>query len=430
MIPVSSIALPDYLSDLPSDKIKIAQNLDSEFEKLGRKTAQLIIKQGQILIEMKALLGHGKFGSWLEAKSLSSDSADRWMAVAREFGDEPQTADLFVPTVLYLLAAPSTSQAAKEEIIQLAQSGAVVDLATARQIRQAHQTSGGSGGSSTSKRGSGRATQTPEHRFEDVSALYSGLPSARFYQRGSEFVVEVPGKTKIYASPDGAYADFQAFQARLGTAPKRCSGCQYYEQQSEGWFCSKFSRSYTSDENPATNCDRYAAKPVEVEAAATITVPAVPEIERIEAEIDLAQLRKICALNSVNSLLQGFVRGIFDWGDRKWVCVGSGDDFALACEVVPEAAYTGEIFEPESHGYGTPDHYYTGRLIIHNDEHGQRWVTTHRRLRLTLPAVIQPKVIVYLKQGQGSATVGIANISVRLPSGEMLHFQSNEILVE
>lgn len=85
-----------------------------------KRAASDIIEIGQKLVEVKAALGHGKFGDWLRAEfGWSDQTALNFMNVARRFGEIPNGLE-FAPRALYLLSSPSTPTEAREEALERA----------------------------------------------------------------------------------------------------------------------------------------------------------------------------------------------------------------------------------------------------------------------------------------------------------------------
>ena len=74
------------------------------------RTAQDIIDIGRDLVAVKNILGHGNWLPWLEAEfGMTSMTAQRFIQVAENIGTKTNTMLDLPPTVLYALAAPSTS---------------------------------------------------------------------------------------------------------------------------------------------------------------------------------------------------------------------------------------------------------------------------------------------------------------------------------
>ena len=112
----------------------VVQQRTEEIRVLVRRSAQDIIDIGAKLIDVKARLGHGNFGPWLEAEfGWGQDTAGRFMNVSQRFGQIPQFAE-FAPSALYLLAAPSTPEPARLEAIERASNGESITYTTAKAI--------------------------------------------------------------------------------------------------------------------------------------------------------------------------------------------------------------------------------------------------------------------------------------------------------
>jgi hypothetical protein len=122
------------LLSISDKKVLVAKT--EELRTLQRQTAQNIIKMGQILIDVKNLLPQGQFEDYLELEfgqnhGYTQRSAQNFMNVARQFGDKPVTHSI-APSVLYLLAAPSTPDKTRQQAIELAQSGEKISVDRAK----------------------------------------------------------------------------------------------------------------------------------------------------------------------------------------------------------------------------------------------------------------------------------------------------------
>lgn len=113
-----------------------------EIRALVKRAAQDIALVGQKLIDVKAKLGHGNFLHWLKTEfQWSWDTAKRLMRVAEVFGENQQFADFHLaPSVLYMLAAPSTPKAAREEALALAEKGERITYKVAKALKQKYGT--------------------------------------------------------------------------------------------------------------------------------------------------------------------------------------------------------------------------------------------------------------------------------------------------
>lgn len=118
----------------------VVQQRTTEIHALMRRTAEGIIEIGQRLIEVKDALGHGRFGQWLEFEfDWSDQTALNFMNVARRFSDIPNGLE-FAPRALYLLAAPSTPDPARQEALVRAEAGERITYSTAQEIVKEHKT--------------------------------------------------------------------------------------------------------------------------------------------------------------------------------------------------------------------------------------------------------------------------------------------------
>lgn len=130
----------DY-QQLDTETRIVVQQRTTEIKALMRRTAQDIIEIGQKLIEVKAALNHGQFGPWLEAEfEWGTAQAARFMQVADKFGgSQIYQIDKLAPSALYLLAAPSTPDEARQEAIDRARNGESVTHSLAKEIVNGHK---------------------------------------------------------------------------------------------------------------------------------------------------------------------------------------------------------------------------------------------------------------------------------------------------
>lgn len=123
-------------AELDTETRIVVQQRTEEIKVLVRRSAQDIIDIGSKLIDVKARLGHGNFGGWLESEfGWSDQTARRFMHVA-EFSKINTGVDFMniQAKALYLLAAPSTPEAARIEAIERAQNGETITHRTAQNI--------------------------------------------------------------------------------------------------------------------------------------------------------------------------------------------------------------------------------------------------------------------------------------------------------
>ena len=92
---------------------------------LGKQTIANVISIGEHLKECKRIVGHGGFGDFLKREfEWTERTAQRFMSLIDFKSKYDTVSDLDLPIKsLYLLAAPSTSEKVREEIIERAQGG-------------------------------------------------------------------------------------------------------------------------------------------------------------------------------------------------------------------------------------------------------------------------------------------------------------------
>jgi Protein of unknown function (DUF3102) len=123
-------------SCLDEDISWFVQEQTEEIKALMKQTAEGIVKIGQKLIEVKERLGYGYYRQWIEAEfNWGKSTANSFENVAKRFADV-QNLDKFAPSALYELAAPSSSEMAKEEALTRANSGEFITYTTAKEIKQ------------------------------------------------------------------------------------------------------------------------------------------------------------------------------------------------------------------------------------------------------------------------------------------------------
>ncbi len=134
-----SLSAFDY-SILDSTTRIAIQQTTTEIKTLVHKTTRDILDIGARLIDVKAKLGHGNFTQWLDTEfGWSPKTAQNIMNVARTFHSNEIVGLKFDTSALYLLAAPSTSENAREEAISRAKTGEVITRTSAKTIINGHQ---------------------------------------------------------------------------------------------------------------------------------------------------------------------------------------------------------------------------------------------------------------------------------------------------
>ena len=105
-----------------------------------KRASDDILQIGARLCEVKALLPHGKFEAWAEDEfGMSSRTAQRLMMVADRFAAKSDTVTLLGTSVLYLLAAPTTPDAAVDAVVEYAQTNGAPTKAETQRIIAEHK---------------------------------------------------------------------------------------------------------------------------------------------------------------------------------------------------------------------------------------------------------------------------------------------------
>jgi hypothetical protein len=118
--PISSTVVVQVDNDLTAIANRIRERL--------RRTTSDIIDTGCDLQIVKNQLRHGPFLAWIDAEfGMTARSAQRYMLVAEFAAGKNDIVSHLSPTVAYQLAAPSTPQAIKSEVISDIEAGKSVD---------------------------------------------------------------------------------------------------------------------------------------------------------------------------------------------------------------------------------------------------------------------------------------------------------------
>lgn len=113
---------------LDSSTRTVVQQRTGEIKALMRRTAQDIIEIGAKYSEVRDLLRHNKnggFEAWAESETGTARRlVYSFISVYETFGNRANFAQLDIaPSALYLLAAPSTPDEARQEAIEHASNG-------------------------------------------------------------------------------------------------------------------------------------------------------------------------------------------------------------------------------------------------------------------------------------------------------------------
>jgi hypothetical protein len=112
----------DY-SLIPAERRTAVQAAAVEIVRAGRQAQENLLSVGQRLIEVKDMLDHGQFSDWCATEfDMSQRTAQRMMQVAEVFAGKNDKLSFLSDSAMYLLAAPSTPEAARVQVIEEAES--------------------------------------------------------------------------------------------------------------------------------------------------------------------------------------------------------------------------------------------------------------------------------------------------------------------
>jgi hypothetical protein len=187
-------------------------NHAEKIRELLKRTGTDIVEIGNLLIECKKIAGHGHWLPWLKQEfGWKERTAQRFMQIAHAAGSNPSgLTDLDLPMEgLYLLSAPSTPQAAREEIIKRAKEGEKITVAevknkidAAKEPRRPRKIGGPDHGDCDRDAPVGTARETQAQLAQDVGES-SRSELARLRARNEELENKVHQlKTKVLALED------------------------------------------------------------------------------------------------------------------------------------------------------------------------------------------------------------------------------------
>lgn len=96
----------------------------------GRRT---ILQIGRDLLSARDIAQYGTWGPFLQRCGLEERTAQNYMNVARQFGDQPEMISALPATALYLMAAPTANPAVVGEIVTEVRAGAAPTVAEVKQ---------------------------------------------------------------------------------------------------------------------------------------------------------------------------------------------------------------------------------------------------------------------------------------------------------
>jgi hypothetical protein len=141
-VPASPEILPPAEALVP---VTTDDRLEAIAEEIETLQANAIMRIAERLAEARSIFRYrrneGGFGGWVEQRlHFSRDKAYDLLNVGERFGNQSvELFDTLAPTILYLLAKPSTPEAAIAEVCERAASGEKISTATTRKVIEAHK---------------------------------------------------------------------------------------------------------------------------------------------------------------------------------------------------------------------------------------------------------------------------------------------------
>ena len=137
------IETPQWPVDLGRADEELVRGMTARIRERIGQAAEAIYEIGCELRKVKTILGRrGKWEQWLSEEFAWTDrTARRYMAVALKL-QKPYEADnlsLYAPSALYILAAESTSEAARDEADKLSASGQRITYTGAQEMTERHK---------------------------------------------------------------------------------------------------------------------------------------------------------------------------------------------------------------------------------------------------------------------------------------------------
>lgn len=124
----------DY-SRLPAELAEEARAIAARVREKTKSMTVTVLELGRDLTYVKARLGHGAFGVWLEAEFRGgARTAQNYMRAFDAFGDKCEIVSHLPPTAVYALAAPSVPERTRERVVKRLSAGEPVDAAEVRAL--------------------------------------------------------------------------------------------------------------------------------------------------------------------------------------------------------------------------------------------------------------------------------------------------------
>ena len=124
----------DY-SRLPAELAEEARAIAARVREKTKSMTVTVLELGRDLTYVKARLGHGAFGAWLEAEFRGGvRTAQNYMRAFDAFGDKCEIVSHLPPTAVYALASPSVPERTRARVVKRLSAGEPVDAAEVRAL--------------------------------------------------------------------------------------------------------------------------------------------------------------------------------------------------------------------------------------------------------------------------------------------------------
>lgn len=111
-------------SALPTDVADTARLAADRIRDRHKRQIAAIIETGHELLEVKELLGHGRFLEWVHAEFAWTDrTARNYMSAADQFAFKAEIISDLPPNEVYLLASPSTPPSIRDAVVARLEAG-------------------------------------------------------------------------------------------------------------------------------------------------------------------------------------------------------------------------------------------------------------------------------------------------------------------
>jgi hypothetical protein len=135
--------VPTYYAGVTREIVAEIEYERDEVRKGNAATGKIMLVTGNRLRKIRAKLPRGQFGPWLAAEmpDICANTAQFYMNAAKYVADNPKAGSiqLLNPTVIGLLARPSTSEAARDEVLKRVENGNPPTASETRGIIHEHK---------------------------------------------------------------------------------------------------------------------------------------------------------------------------------------------------------------------------------------------------------------------------------------------------